>query len=421
MDNFEYLRRTHMLFGRGRENEVGSLVKFEGGQRVLLHYGADALRKPDLLDRIKRSLDRAGLEIFELGGVQSKAQASLVYEGIEFCKKEEIDFILAIGRSAVVYSAKAIGVGALYNGDFWDFFTGKREPVISVPVGAVVTTPDAGSECSVYCEIYNQVDNKRTRKLGKNSQTFLPHFAILNPELSLGLSAKDTALSCMDVITHVLERYFTNSKGVSFTDELCEGVLRTIIAMLPRAIEDPNDYDARANLMLAGSLAQNGMCGLGREADWSVQLLESELSVRYDSDHEQGLAVLLPAWMTYCLQHNVMQFARFAHRIFGVPMSFENPLQTARQGIEHFREFLTSVGLPQNFFEMKIPMVDIPDLVANMQMKNGENIGSFVKLDSIACEAIYTLAYSYRHPNLQEAYKKQLEGKVNYNYRTNLI
>ncbi len=396
MQNFDYQRRTFLMFGRGRENEVGSLVKFEGGRRVLLHYGTDAMRKPDLLDRIKRSLDRAGLEFFELGGVAKTPTTALVYQGIDFCRKEQIDFILAIGRSAVIDSAKAISAGALYNGDFWDFFSGLREPVRSLPLGAIVTTTDAGSECSTTCILSHEIGGK-SRKFQKSSPTFLPRFAILNPELSLNLTPKATAIGAMDMIAHVIECYFTNTQNVQVTDELCEGILRTIVNILPRTLEDPNDYEARANLMLAGSLAQNGMCSLGREVDWSPHILELELSSRYHSDHGQGLAVLIPAWMDYCLHHNVMRMAQFANRVFGVALNFDDPAATARKGILEFRSFLHRVGLPQNFAEMGLPMVDVVELVENLHLEAGEAIGSYVKLDAKACEVIYTTAYTYRH------------------------
>ena len=396
MQNFDYQRRTYVLFGRGRENEVGSLVKFEGGRRVLLHYGDDALRKPDLIDRIKRALDRAGLEFFELGGVATNPEVGLVYQGIDFCRQMQIDFVLAIGQSAVIDSAKAICAGATYQGDFWDFFSGLREPVRALPLGAIVTTTDAGSECSSVCSLYNMV-NGQCRKVNKSSPIFLPRFAILNPELSLNIDSATTVIGAMDMIAHVVECYFTNTPNVQVTDELCEGILRTIVNILPQILEDPSDYDARANLMLAGTLAQNGMCGLGREADWSTHLLELELSSRYNTVHGEGLAVLLPAWMTYCLHGNVMRMAQFANKVFGIAMNFEDPTSTARRGIEAFRNLLYRCGLPQNFAEMGLPMVDIPELVARLGLKPGQTIGNYVKLDSAACESIYTIAYTYRH------------------------
>lgn len=396
MQNFDYQRRTFILFGRGRENEVGSLVKYEGGRRVLLHYGNDAKRKPDLLDRIKRALDRAGLEFFELGGVEMVPNTDLVYQGIDFCRQEQIDFILGIGRSAAIDSAKAISAGTLYNGDFWDFFSGLREPVRALPLGAIVTSSDAGSECSGTCILSAQIDG-RARKVSKSSPTFLPRFAILNPELSLNMSNEVTAIGAMDMIAHIIECYFTNTPNVQVTDELCEGILRTIVNILPRVLADPGDYDARANLMLAGSLAQNGMCGLGREADWSTHILELELSSRYHTNHGKGLAVLLPAWMTYCLHFNVMRMAQFANRVFGIAMNFDDPAATAHRGIDEFRSFLSRCGLPQNFAEMGLSMVDIVELVDNLKSRYNGTIGNYVKLDANACESIYTIAYTYRH------------------------
>lgn len=396
MQNFDYQRRTFITFGRGRENEVGSLVKFEGGRRVLLHYAPDALRKQDLLDRIKRSLDRAGLEVFELIGNDNQPTRDLVYHGIIYCRQEQIDFILAVGSNGVIDSAKAIGAGALYAGDFWDFFSGLREPVHSLPVGVIVTSTDTGAECSSVCMMTHFIEGV-PRKFAKNSPTFLPRFAIINPELSLNMPARHTVLGAMNTLAFVLESYFTNTTNVQMTDELCEGVLRTIVNMLPRIIEDPNDYDARANLMLAGTLAQNGMCSLGRETDNAPHLLEGEISSHYDTDPALGLAVILPAWLSYCLHHNVMRMSQFAQKVFGVPVNFNDPVISAYKGIESLRVFLMRCNMPQNFADMGLQQVNIHNLVENLVLDYGPTIGTYVKLDANACESIYTMAYTYRH------------------------
>lgn len=396
MENFDYQRRTFMLFGRARENEVGGLVKFEGGRRVLLHFGSEAVEKPDLLDRIKRSLDRAGLEIFELSCPDGDPKLEDINKGIEFCRMHHIDAIVAVGRSNTINSAKVISVGAIYNGDVIDFFTGIREPVHALSLGAIVTNPDAGAECSPSCSLVATINGQK-QIFTKTSATFLPRFAILNPELSINISQKDTALDAMDMIAHVIECYFTKTQNVQITDELCEGILRTVIKILPQILEEPNDIDARGNLMLAGTLAQNGMCSLGRETDWSVHYLERELSNRYNSSHGAGLAVLLPAWMTYCMSANIMRMAQFANRVFGVPINFDDPTSTARAGILELRNFLHRCGLPQNFIEMGLPMVDVVRLVEQLNLTNGKTIGNYVKLDAYACESIYTIAYTYRH------------------------
>lgn len=394
MQNFDYQRRTFVMFGRGRENEAGSILKYEGARRIMIHYD-DASHKPDLFDRIKRSLDRAGLEFFVFGKTQEIAWADTVYEGINYCRQEHIDAVLAVGGASAINSAKAISAGALYAGDFWDFFSGVREPVRTLINGAITTSSDTGAECSAVCTIAREIDGK-LRKFNKSSPAFLPRFAIINPELSLSIDNKSTAVAAMDMIAHVIECYFTNTPNVNLTDELCEGILRTIINTLPRTIEDPNDYDARANLMLAGTLAQNGMCGLGREADWSVHVLELELAATYRTLRGEGLAVLIPAWMTYCLKHNPMRMAQFANKVFGIALNYDDPTDTAFKGIEALRVFFHRCGLPQNFFEMGLPMVDVVKLVESLHLKDGATIGNYVKLDSTACESIYTLAYTYR-------------------------
>lgn len=396
MQNFDYQRRTFVMFGRGRENEAGPILKFEGARRIMIHFDEDAKRKPDLYDRIKRSLDRAGLEFFEFATDEEIAWANTVYDGINFCRKEQIDAILAVGRSGVVNSAKAISAGALYAGDFWDFFSGVREPVRTLMTGAIITSSDTGAECSAICTVAREIGGK-LRRFNKSSAAFLPRFAIINPELSQTVENKDTAVGAMDMIAHVIECYFTNTPNVMVTDELCEGILRTIFTTLPEILDDPNDYDARANLMLAGTLAQNGMCGLGREADWSVHVLELELSANYRTIRGEGLAVLIPAWMTYCLKHNPMRMAQFAHKVFGIAFNIDDPAETARKGIEALRTFFHRCGLPQNFFEMGLPMVDIVKLVESLNLPSGATIGNYVKLDSTACESIYSIAYTYRH------------------------
>lgn len=396
MENFDYQRRTFILFGRGRENESGSLVKYEGGRRVLCVYGPDAKGRIGLLDRIRRSLDRSGLECFDFELLDPSPLVNEIYRGIHTCRELQIDFILAVGNSALFNCAKAIAAGALYNGDFLDFFFGLREPISSLGLGCIVTNPDSGSECSASCEIQRFVKG-RVIKMHKVSYTFLPRFAILNPELSVNMTPQAAACSCMDMLAHVIGCYFTNTRNVELTDELCEGVLRTITQMLPRVVNDPSDYDAWANIMLAGTLAQNGMCSLGREVDWSYVILEHELSANYTCSHGQALAVLLPAWMTYCMHHNVMRMAQFGMRIFGIGMNFDEPEVTALAGIDAFRHFLLGIGLPQNFRDMGLPVVNIPKLVDSLNMKKGESIGSYVKLDAQACEVIYTLANTYRH------------------------
>lgn len=396
MENFDYQRRTFILFGRGRENETGSLVKYEGGRRVLCVYGPEAKCRIGLIDRIRRALDRSGLECFDFELLEPVPLVGEIYRGIEACRELQIDFIVAIGNSALFDCAKAIAAGALYSGDFLDFFTGLREPVNSLALGCVVTNPDAGSECSASCEVQRKINDKII-KLHKASYTFLPRFAILNPELSLNMRPQDATVCCMDMLAHVLGCYFTNTVNVELTDELCEGILRTIVQMLPRIVEDPSDYNAWANIMLAGTLAQNGMCALGREVDWSYVLLEHELLANYPCNHGHALAVLLPAWMTYCMGHNVMRMAQFGMRIFGIGMNFDAPEVTAQAGIDAFRNFLIGLGLPQNFHDMGLPVVNIPLLVSSLNLKKNETIGSYVKLDAQACEVIYTLANSYRN------------------------
>lgn len=396
MLNFNYRRHTFVMFGRGRENEVGSLVKYEGGRRVLLHYAADAVHRPDLLDRLRRSLDRAGLEVFEFVGDDHQSNCDTVYSGIAYCRQEQIDFILAIGSSGVINTAKAIGAGIVYSGDFWDFFVGLREPVHSIPLGSIVTTTNTGAECSSICTL-TKVTNGIPHKYSKNSPTFLPCFAIINPELSLNLPASDTILGSIDTLAFIMESYFTNTQNVQTTDEICEGLMRTVINILPRIIEDPDDYNARANIMLANTLAKNGLCSLGRETDNAPHLLESEITAHFNTESAFGLALILPAWLSFCLHHNVLRMAQFAQQVFGIPLDFNDPILSAQQGITALRSFMVRCNLPQNFADLGLSQVNIHDLVTSLMNEYGPTIGAYVKLDATACETIYTTAYTFRH------------------------
>lgn len=410
MENFDYHRRTFILFGRGREEDIGSLVKYEDGHRVLCVYTSEVKQRSELVDRINLSLDRSGLECFNFEIYQEWPDEQDIKDGINSIRNLNIDFVIAIGNSSLFDGAKVMATGALYNGDFMDFFSGLREPVSSLPLGCVVTTPDAGSECSSNCEILKEVDGVKV-KVYKSSYAFLPRFAILNPELSLNLPKENIATCCMDMIAHILGCYFTNTPNVELTDELCEGTLRTIVHMLPRVMSDSTDYDAWANIMLAGTLAQNGMCSLGREVDWSYVLLEHELLARYPQcKHGHALAVLLPAWMSFCLTHDMMRTAQLGARVFDLDVNFDDPRTTAEDAITSFRNFLSRLGLPRSLKEMGLHSVDVGELVASLGLAPGETIGSYVRLDSHACEIIYGIAYNYSPEKLEPFDISKKEG-----------
>jgi len=387
MDNFNFYSPTQFIFGRERENEAGKYIKHFGGKRILIHYGNGSVIKSGLLNRVKKSLTDAGVWFIEMGGVVPNPRSGLVYNGIDICKSEKIDFILAVGGGSVIDSAKAIALGAVYEGDFWDFYCGKLIEK-ALPVATILTLTAAGSEGSMSSVITHE---NGMLKRGTNHDVLRPVFSILNPELTFSLPPYQTACGAVDMMAHVMERYFTNTKNVEITDRLAEGIMLTIINEAPKAMTDPNNYDARANLMWAGMVAHNETCGVGRESDWASHQLEHELSGLYDVAHGAGLAVMFPAWMKYVMHHNVMCFAQFAVRVWDCEMDFQNPEKTALQGIERYEQFVSSLGMPIRFAELAAKAEDIPVLVKTLGLGD-RTLGRFVKLTEEDCRKIFELA-----------------------------
>ena len=388
MNNFNFYSPTEFVFGKGTEEKCGELVKKHGGTRVLVHYGSGSVVKSGLLGRVTRSLEEAGLVHFELGGVVPNPRDTKVYEGIELCRKENIDFILSVGGGSTIDSSKAIAAGTCYNGDFWDFYCGKAQIKKALPVGTVLTIAAAGSEGSP-SSVITKEDGMEKR--GTGSDLIRPRFSVLNPELTFTLPKYQTGCGATDIIAHVFERYFTTTREVEITDRLCEAVILTMIKETPRVIADPCNYDARANIMWAGMVAHNDIVGVGRAQDWNSHGLEHELSGLYDCAHGAGLAVIMPAWMEYVMDTDVMRFAQMATRIFGVQMDFENPRNTAIKGIRAFRSFLRDIGMPINFRELGAKEEDIPLLIEKLGIGDGVRHG-FRQLDKNDVEAIYKLA-----------------------------
>ena len=324
MENFEFYSPTRIIFGRGTEEKVGELTK-EYGTKVLLHYGGGSIKKYGLYDKVVKSLQDAGVDFIELGGVQPNPRLGLVKEGIKICRENDIDFILAVGGGSVIDSAKAISLGVPYEGDVWDFFMGKALPEKNLPVGVVLTIPAAGSESSNSVVITKE---EGLLKRSCNNDINRPVFAIMNPELTFTLPPYQTASGVVDMMAHIMERYFTHQTDVDLTDGLCESMLKTIMKNALIVMEEPDNYDARAELMWAGTLAHNGLVGTGRIGDWASHAIEHELSAMYDVAHGAGLAVVFPAWMKYVYKHNVNRFAQFAVNVFNVDYDFANPERT---------------------------------------------------------------------------------------------
>jgi len=369
MNNFTFYSPTYFVFGKEEENNAGKYVKRFGGTRVLIHYGGGSVVRSGLLERVKESLRSEGLSFVELGGVKPNPRSGLVYEGIELCRKEKVDFVLAVGGGSTIDSSKAIAAGTVYEGDFWDFYMGK--PVTkALPVGTILTIAAAGSEGSPDSVITKE---EGMFKRGATGEALRPAFSILNPALTQTLPPYQTACGITDIMAHLFERYFTNTKDVEVTDRVIEGLLMTMIHEAPKVIADPNDYQARANIMWAGMIAHNNCCGVGREQDWASHDLEHELSALYDCAHGAGLAVVFPAWMEYNMHHDVMRFAQVASRVWGCAMDFQNPEITAKAGIQAFRSFLRSIGMPQSMKAFGGKEEDIPYLAHTAAYGNGNN------------------------------------------------
>ena len=388
MDNFQFYSPTEFIFGRDTETKAGEMVKKYGGTKVLIHYGSGSAVKSGLLDRVKASLDESGIAYTELGGVQPNPRDTLIYKGIELCRSEGVDFILSLGGGSCIDSSKAIALGVPYNGDFWDFYGTGKTVEKALPIGTVLTIAAAGSEGSG-ASVVTKEEGSLKRDVG--SDLLRPRFSILNPELTCSLPAYQTACGATDIMAHVFERYFTNTRDVEITDRLCEAVLLTMIKETPRVIAQPDNYEARANIMWAGTVAHNDIVGVGRSQDWNSHGIEHELSALYDCAHGAGLAVIMPAWMEFVYKHDVMRFAQMAVRIWGCQMNFEFPDETALEGIACFRSFLHSIGMPINFEQLGAKEEDIPLLVEKFGIGDGKT-GGFVHLTAQDVATIYRIA-----------------------------
>ncbi len=390
MNNFTFYSPTYFVFGKEEENNTGKYVKRFGGTKVLIHYGGGSAERSGLLNRIRASLKNEGIEYVELGSVRPNPRSGLVYQGIDLCRRENIDFILAVGGGSSIDSSKAIAAGVPYDGDFWDFYQGA--PVErALPVGVVLTISAAGSEGSGDSVITRE---EGMFKRATGGEALRPKFSILNPALTQTLPDYQTACGATDIIAHLYERYFTNTTDVETTDRVIEGLMMAMIHETPRAIADPNDYPARANIMWAGMLAHNDCCGVGREQDWASHTIEHELSATYDCAHGAGLAVVFPAWMKYNMHHDVMRFAQVAERVWGCKMDFQHPERTAAAGIAAFENFLTSIGMPTRFAGLGAKEEDIPAMAHICCYGDGRTgtFGGFVELNEQDVTAIYRLA-----------------------------
>jgi alcohol dehydrogenase YqhD (iron-dependent ADH family) len=341
------------------------------------------------LDKVKESLRAAGVSWVELEGVKPNPRLSLVRRGVEICKREQLGFILAVGGGSVIDSAKAVALGALYDGDVWDFFERLKTPAEALPVATVLTIPAAGSESSVSAVITNE---EGPWKRGLNVECIRPVFSILNPEFTFTLPAYQSACGAADMLAHIMERYFTREPHVELTDELCEAAMRVIIRNARRVITGggERDYDARAELMWAGSVAHNNFLSTGRIGDWGSHQIEHELSAIFDIAHGAGLAIVFPAWIAYNIKEDTPRLARFASKVWGVEGAYYDGEQAALEGVFRMKNFFRSIGLPVSFAEAGLDGDKIP-LMAERAVKFGP-LGNYRKLQAPDIEAIYRLA-----------------------------
>ncbi|MDC7225711.1 MAG: iron-containing alcohol dehydrogenase [Spirochaetales bacterium] len=389
MNNFEFRNPVQIVFGKKTEERAGELAAQYGAKKVLLHYGGGSIKKSGLYDRIVKSLESSGIVWAELPGVKPNPRLSLVREGVTLCREENIDLILAVGGGSVIDSAKAIGIGVKYDGDVWDFYTGKAEPQESLPTAVVLTIPAAGSESSQGSVITNE-DGGLKRPV--NAACMFPAFSICNPELAFTLPVHQIAAGTADIFAHMHERYFTNIKHVDLTDRLIEAGMRNIIHHAPRLLDASEDYDTWAEVMWTGTVAHNNILDTGRLGDWASHDIEHELSGMFDIAHGAGLAIIIPAWMKFVYKHDVERFAQFAERVFFVERDYADPEKTVLEGIYRLEQHFKRMGMAVRLSEVGITADSFEEMADRATSGDTATLGNFVKLDKESIIRILKLA-----------------------------
>ncbi len=391
MLNGIFYNPTVVFFGKGMELKVGEEVA-KYSKKIMLHFGGESFKKYGLYDKITTSLDTSGISYVELGGVEPNPRASLVYQGIELCRKEDIDFILAVGGGSVIDSAKAISIGVPWQGDFFDFFEGKQIPQKALKMATVLTIPGSGSESSAVSVILHE---EKELKLSCTRPMMFPVFSILNPELTYTLTDHYTAYGIVDAISHVLERYFTKTTYVDCTDRIGEGLIKTLMKYAFLVKDQPHNYDVRAEIMWACKLAHDNTAGFGRKQDWSSHGISHELGAVYNVLHGMALSVIFPAWMEYVYKTDIDRFSQFAFRIFDIHTGSSNADDAIMTAINKFRQFLKDIGMPKNLRQMGINDKTRFSEISRkcvLYMQSG-TIGNFVRLSPQDIENILEIAY----------------------------
>ena len=388
MENFQYYTPTKIIFGRGAEEQTGQLAAEQGCKKVLVHYGSGSVVRSGLLERICRSLDAAGISYVSLGGVVPNPRLSLVYEGIRLARKEQVDFILAVGGGSVIDSAKAIGYGVANEGDVWDFYEKRRTAKACLPIGVVLTIAAAGSEMSDSSVITKE---EGWLKRGYSSNYARARFAVMNPELTMTLPKYQTASGCVDIMMHTMERYFNRSENMEMTDGISEHLLRTVMKNAKILMNEPDNYQARAEVMWAGSLSHNGLTGCGTGGgDWASHQLEHELGGMFDVAHGAGLAAVWGSWARYVMDAAPERFAKFAVNVMGVEPEAEK-LKTAQKGIEAMEDFYRALDMPVCIGDMGIELTEeqMRELAEKCSHFGKRTIGCIKKLDQEDMYQIY--------------------------------
>lgn len=387
MLNFVFENHTKTIFGTNALTQVGmETARFS--RKVLLHYGGSSIKHNGVYDAVCAALREAGVEWVELGGVQPNPVLSLAQKGIDLCKNEKIDFVLAVGGGSVIDSAKTIALGACYDGNVWDYYCG-RPYERSLPIGAVLTIPAAGSESS--CDAVLTNEDGMLKRASCGSPLMRPVFAIMDPQVTFSLPPWQTFCGVSDIMAHVMERYFTTTEHVEVSDRLCEGLLKAVMCAAQAVLKDPNDYSARAEIMWAGSLAHNNICGCDRGQEWTCHMLGHEISALYGITHGATLAMLFPCWLEYALPRNVERLQQFANRVFGVEYQPERKEEMAMEGVRRLRSFFLSIGMPRTFTDLDIQNPDV-DLLTEKALDFGKRkLGAFMPLEKSDVAAIYRM------------------------------
>lgn len=391
MINYEFYCPTKILFGKDTELKVGEET-VKHSKNVLIVYGSDRIKKSGLFSTVTASLEKSGVAWKELGGVKSNPRDDLVYQGIQICRENNIDFVLGVGGGSVIDTAKAIGYGVEYDGDFMDLYLGKAAPVSCLKIGAILTIPGAGSESS-----NGSVITSVSEGLKRSCDTDLarPVFAIMNPELTKTVPMYHTLAGAFDAIAHAMERYFTNTAFVDFGDRMAEGVMKSMMKYMKLIKEDPENYDYRAEIMWGCKAAQDDFIGVGREQCWESHLLQRDIgSICMDSSHGAGLAVVVPHWMRHVYKVNVPRFAEWANRVMDVEVNTFDLEATALEGIDRLAAFIKSVGLPTTLRELGVSSKDDIEVMANKAYPAGtETLGGFSHMPRKDFVEILTAAF----------------------------